>query len=474
MYYRYRERIRNRYWAIAIICILVILAFLGAPRIKDVQPAPGSDMVLSTAPIRITFNQPMDRVSVETRVQIEPQMTGRFVWEGNSLSYVPAMPWPQGEEVTINLVAGSRSSYFLPLLKSNHWSFQVGVSRVIYLAYEGNESIIQVIRIDTGESSQLIQSSFDILDFSVSQDGTMVSYSVMRQDGGSDLRVYDLISEEDHLIFECPSPMRCQNPHLSPDNALIVFERVELQAGVGGKWLAGFPQVLSVKRAEGAQAMPIGPINHVHSDPHWSSQGNLAYYDETSREITIADLHIQSEPVQLQSIPSELGIVGNWSPSGEFFVFPNLVILDETFQKNEGTGDEFPLFYSHIFRLDLSMGLITDLSSADSDLVEDASPVYSPDGFWIAFTRKYLDEERWSLGRQLWLMRSDGTGAKQITHDPEFNHFSVSWSPDSNLLTFVRMDQNNLTQPPEIWLYDTERDDVRLLASEGYLPQWLP
>jgi Tol biopolymer transport system component len=474
MYYGYRERIRNRTWAIVIICILILLAFLAAPRIKDIQPVPNSDMVPSTAPIRITFNQPMDRVSVETRLRIEPQLSGRFAWEGNSLSYFPDIPWPQGDEVTINLAAGSRSSYFLPLLKSNHWSFQVGVPRVITLTYDGNTSYLQLITVGTEDRAQLVESPSEILDFSVSPDGTKVSYSVMRQDGGSDLRVIDLVSADDRLIFECPSPIRCQNAHLSMDNELMAFERVELQAGAGGKWLAGSPQVLSVRLAEGSQPMHVGSINHTHSDPHWSSNRALAYYDETSKEICVVDLAVQSNPVELYAIQSELGIIGSWSPDGEFLLFPNLVILEETFERNDVTGDEFPLFYSHIFRLSLRTGLIDDLSGTDFGLVEDASPIYSPDGYWIAFTRKFLEEDRWSLGRQLWMMRSDGTGAAQITQDPEYNHFSISWSPDSKLLTFVRMDQNNLIQSPDIWLYQLEDGTRILLETDGYLPQWVP
>ncbi|OGO17875.1 MAG: hypothetical protein A2Z14_14055 [Chloroflexi bacterium RBG_16_48_8] len=431
-------------------------------------------MVPSTASIRIFFNQPMDRVSVETRLDIDPPSAGRYVWEGNSLHFIPDISWPRGQEVTIHLAAGSRSSYFLPLLKSHHWSFQVDVPRVLFLASDANGSILEFQSIDHEERTLLVPSPTEILDFRVSPDGTLVSYSVMRQDGGSDLRAIDLVSEEDLLVYKCPYPMRCQNPHLSPDNDLMVFERIELQAGVGGKWLEGFSQVMSIKLTEGSQAMRVGSINHAHSDPHWSSQGKLAYYDETSKEIFLVDLKIQSEPTELYSIPSELGMVGSWSPDGDFFIFPDVVILDETFQRNEVTGDEFSQFYSHIFRLNLSTGLVFDLSGTDFGLVEDAFPVYSPNGFWIAFTRKYLDEDRWSPGRQLWLMRSDGTEAKQITQDPEYNHFSISWSPDSTLLSFVRIDQNNLTRPPEIWLYDLEKNKLVLLVSSGYLPQWVP
>ena len=129
----------------------------------------------------------------------------------------------------------------------------------------------------------------------------MVAYAEMREDGGSDLRVFDLISEDDRLVFECPSPFRCHNAHLSPDNLVMVFERVELQAGVGGKWLTGFPQVLSVKLTEGSQAIPVGSIDHTHSDPGWSPHGLLAYYDETMKEILIVDL--KSKPNLLNCMP---------------------------------------------------------------------------------------------------------------------------------------------------------------------------
>jgi TolB protein len=474
MYYRYRERIRNRYWAIAIICILVLLAILGAPRIKDIQPSPGSNEIPSTAPIRIDFNQPMDRVSVETRLTIEPEIAGSFLWEGNSFTFIPTTQWPQGGEVKVHLAAGSRSTYFLPLLTSKQWSFRITNPRIVFLLTENAGSVLFTSQVEGQEKTQLIQSSSEIFDFDVCPDGTMISYTIMREDGGSNLRIFDLVSEEDRLAYECPSPSRCQNPRLSPDNNLLVFEKVELQAGVGGKWLEGFPQVFSVKIAEGSQAIPVGSMDHIHSDPVWSPEGYLGFFDETAKEIEIVDLKIPTDPIQVQAIPSELGIVGTWSPEGEFFVFPDVVILDETYEKNKVTGDEFPLFYSHIFRLSISTGLVFDLSGTDFGLVEDASPVYSPDGLWIAFTRKYLESDRWSLGRQLWLMRADGSEARQITDEPEYNHFSIAWSPDSKRFTCARINQNNLTQPPEIWLFDLESDELLLLESQGYLPQWLP
>jgi len=474
MFDRRRERSPTRLGAIAIALVLIILVILGAPRVSNIQPTPGSTMVPSTAPIRIEFNQPMDKISVETRFRIEPQSSGRFVWQGNTLSFVPDGPWSEGEIITLNLAAGARSSYFLPILKRRSWSFEIGVPRVLFLEPSEGVSFLRIRTPELDETDVLTEISTEILDFSVSNDGTMVVYTALREDAGTDLYVIDLVSDEERPILECPSPRRCQNPHLSPKKDWVIFEQVELQAGVGGKWLAGYPQVFLRNLVEGSQVIQVGKEQHTSSDPSWSPLGFLSFYDGTTQEIMITDLTNPAAPKELNSVPSALEVVGNWSPDGEFLVFPNLVILDETYEKHDVTGDEFSLFYSHIFRLSLSSGFVTDLSGPDFGLVEDASPTYSPDGLWIAFTRKYLDENRWTPGRQLWLMRSDGTQARQITQDAKFNHFSLSWSPDSTRIAFVRADQDDLASPAEIWLFDLVSDELGFLQSGGYLPHWLP
>ena len=474
MFDRRRERSRTRLGALAIASILIILLILGAPRVSNIQPTPGSTMVPSTAPIRIEFNQPMDKISVETRIRIEPVSSGRFEWQGNTLSFVPDEPWPQGEIVILHLAAGARSSYFLPILRGKSWSFEIGVPRVLYLDPSRGESFLRIRTPDLDETTVLTELSTEILDFTVSTDGTMVVYSALREDAGTDLYVIDLVSNDERLVLECPSPRRCHNPRLSPKTDWVIFEQVELQAGVGGKWLTGLPQVFLLNLAEGSQVIQVGKGEHTSSDPSWSSLGFLSYYDGTTQEIMITDLTIPTAQKELGRVPSALEVVGNWSPDGEFLLFPNVVILEETFEKYDSTGDEFPLFYSHIFRLSLSSGFVTDLSGPDFGLVEDASPTYSPDGLWIAFTRKYLEGYRWTPGRQLWLMRSDGTQARQITQDSQFNHFSISWSPDSTRIAFVRADQDDLASPPAIWLFDLVSDELRFLQSGGYHPQWLP
>jgi len=106
--------------------------------------------------------------------------------------------------------------------------------------------------------------------------------------------------------------------------------------------------------------------------------------------------------------------------------------------------------------------------------VEDASPALSPDGQWLAFGRKYLDRQQWTLGRQLWLARPDGSQARQLLDEPSYNHSALVWSADSRWLAYMRLDQSNLGQPPGIFAYSLETETARPIQDGGYSPQWLP
>jgi Tol biopolymer transport system component len=323
------------------------------------------------------------------------------------------------------------------------------------------------------DREQLTNSSYGVHDFEVNDAGTGILYSELREDESTNLKLLDLILGEDHLLYSCPPGWRCQAADLSPDEKRIAFERLALQEGAGGQWVLGSPQVWLAEIEPETKAMPIGSGNHVTSEPHWSPQGLLAYHDASLKEILISEFRNTTRPVLLTSIPSELGDVGAWSPEGDYLLFPEIVILEGTFELNEDTGDAFPLYYSHLYRFSRIADLIIDLSRPDGDLVEDSSPAYSPDGNWIAFTRRYLEGDRWSQGRQLWIMRTDGSQQRQLTSAPSYNHLSLAWGYDSRRLAYVRTDQLDLTQSPQVWVYDLESESAQALVKGGYLPQWI-
>jgi Tol biopolymer transport system component len=78
----------------------------------------------------------------------------------------------------------------------------------------------------------------------------------------------------------------------------------------------------------------------------------------------------------------------------------------------------------------------------------DSQPKFSPDGKWIAFLSDREGSEN------IWAMQPDGSGAKQISKDPNDEFASPAWSPDGNYI-FVSKAGFGITTF-EIWMYHVE------------------
>jgi Tol biopolymer transport system component len=78
----------------------------------------------------------------------------------------------------------------------------------------------------------------------------------------------------------------------------------------------------------------------------------------------------------------------------------------------------------------------------------DSQPKFSPDGQWIAFLSDREGSEN------IWIMRADGTGAKQVSKDPNNDFASPSWAPDGKYI-FVSKAGFGIGAH-EIWMYHVE------------------
>ena len=106
--------------------------------------------------------------------------------------------------------------------------------------------------------------------------------------------------------------------------------------------------------------------------------------------------------------------------------------------------------------------------------MEDVEPAYTDDGSMIIFTRKFLDAQNWSLGRQVWTMNADGTGAQAITSEADYNHYDLAVSRDNQLIAYVRFNQAKLADAPELWMVGVDGSNPVQLVLEGYAPIWIP
>ena len=128
----------------------------------------------------------------------------------------------------------------------------------------------------------------------------------------------------------------------------------------------------------------------------------------------------------------------------------------------------------YIARVDLTSGKTVDIS-APTATAGDASPSWSPAGEWIAFGRFSLADGTVTPGRQLWLMRPDGSDATPLVTDANAEFAAYSWRPDGGALAYVRLPLLDLADPHlEIWLISLPGGQPCQLTTDAIMPGWLP
>jgi Tol biopolymer transport system component len=111
----------------------------------------------------------------------------------------------------------------------------------------------------------------------------------------------------------------------------------------------------------------------------------------------------------------------DWSPDGKSIAFSHAASLEP--------ADEF---FSDISTVDLKTGKVTSL--VKSDAVEK-SPLYSPDGRWVAYTASDLPPADFSAF-WVYLVPADGGCPKRLAETPDQNPPRLDWSEDGKRLYF--------------------------------------
>lgn len=455
---------------------LFIVAALSAPSVELVLPADGDKAIPATARIQIAFNQPMDTASLVSHFEVSPEIEGRFYWESGNFIFQPDSPWPSGEQIEITLQSGARSQRMIPLLRDKQWQFTVGFPRLVYLwPTDGKADLYSQDLDPEAARKQLTQSTSGVEDFTVSPDGGHIAYTAVSGDGGTSLHILDLIDESDRIILECDPDAPCRAPTFSPDGRWLAFEEHHFEEGAAGRLeLAGRKIGLATIDQTIVRVL-LDLQGHDVWGPSWSPSGLLTYYDEILKAVAIMDVSDIDDPQVLRFIPNGLGLMGTWFPDGGSFVIPEIVFADSP-GTNEGgeEGEGEDVFYSHLYRVELESGQTVDISPGEVVQVEDSAPTFHPQGHQLAFTRKYLEEEAWTPGRQIWLLDVTTQRASSLTINPNLNYSALYWSPEGDKLAYMRRSFGDLNVDPEIGWLDIESGEETTLIQSGFLPAWIP
>lgn len=264
-------------------------------------------------------------------------------------------------------------------------------------------------------------------------------YAVARDDGapggGHDLWRVDVARRRARRWLDC-APDDCRAPSPGPDGRSIVFTRV----------VDGRPTLWQLS-LDARVPVPLFPADTPGHHAAWSPDGaRVAYVDPAGRVCVAAPGADEAlcVPVLVDSPPV-------WSPYGG-------AVLITDIRLETGAA-------SHILRLDAALGVLLNLS--DTLGVEDDAPAWSPDGAWIAFRRRSAGT---AMGKQLWLMRADGSDPRALTAEVAAYYGPPVWSPDGEMLIASR----HVEGKHEVLALSITSGTVTPMAPDGYLPLLLP
>jgi Tol biopolymer transport system component len=441
---------------------LVTYAWMMRPEVVGVYPEADASDVPVTSQIRVIFSQPMNQTSVISHLKIDPTEEGEYSWDENDLVFTPDQTWPGGQEISVQLEDGARAINPLTFpMRGMGWSFSTREAYLAYLWPSDGPSDIYALNPLTAEIHRYTH-QMGVLEFTANNAGNKIYFSSSNASGGADLYEIDLIEEtnaadnsyQPKKLLDCGSA-QCRSPAISYDSKNLAFEYLISSP----KGELGPAQIRNLDLVD-FHVRPIGQALHETIQPAWSSTGWLAFYDQTSQAYKVIN---PTTNVRLELL-NQTGQPGNWSPDGAFYLAPEIMYYPAAGDTETGI--------SHLFRYGAQAGTSGDLSKENN--VEDVEGVYSPDGESIAFSRKYLDMERWSFGRQIWIMNPDGSGSHPITDEPDYNHYDLAWSWDNHMLAYVRFDETNLYEPPELWMININGSNPTQLVVGGYSPLWIP
>lgn len=322
---------------------------------------------------------------------------------------------------------------------------------VLYVAPDA-QGIDQLFVINPkgGQPNQLTHEEFGIWDYTLAPDKLTITYAALRSDGGSDLWEMAADGSGARPLLACPEAA-CSGAAWSPDGRRLVYER---RSTLLTSTEPGPPHLWWFDPVTGETTAVFEDREWQGYGARWSPDSNwLSYVAPSKQGVQVYNVNDSRNFL----IPSQMGGLAPWSPKGD------ALLVSEIQRQEEG-------FAVHLLRVDAATGELTDLSGPGAN-VEDSSAAWSPDGAWIALTRKVAGA---AMGKQMWLMRPDGSDARYLTNEMDMNHSLPEWSPDGRYLLYQRYPLKEVGAQPGIWLLDLQTERAQELMTPGNRPTWLP
>ncbi len=462
----------ERFDLIVGLVIVILLVVIGIVIVRgdqlgiSVQSFGPQESASSRAAIHITFDEPVEQPSVESKFTIAPAVRGKLSVTQNQVAFAPEQPLTQGQDYTVTLRAGVQGNTGRVLKQDVQWKFRVAPPRILYLGPV--DSIVQnIYRADPSKaqpSQKLTASPEGVLTYDVAPDGSGVIYTQMETNGTSSLYLWDAANGQSRLFYECKDAA-CSSPVWRPDGGAIAFERVDLNTGTG--MAPGAPRVWVLDIAANTARPLFSDNQQLGYMPRWSPDGSrLAVINSNAGGIVVHDFTTNKDKL----IGTVSGEMGMFSPDGKWLYFPKVVSL--TTQR----------FVTHLVLVDVSADLyIQHDLIPDSDPNDDVEAAWLPDSKRLIVSRRSPTEKKTDntqpttiSGSQLYLVDAASGKAEPLVVDPVYDHKNVTLAPSGDMALFLRFPLDKPGARPEVWTVNLTTKELKLIAANGAAPRWLP
>lgn len=367
------------------------------------------------------------------------------------------MPFTRFDQIVISilaLLAGLITAVIL--LSPQATASSAGEPRILYISWDdeaADQLYLATFDGETVTTAPLTNTDADVLDFAVSPDGRQITYAILREGGAADLWLINNDGSGNRELLACPDAA-CSQAQWLPDGRRLIYERRNIPTpgappGNPRLWWLDVTTGETVPVFQNNQMLGLYP--RVSPDGQW-----LSFVSPIDQGIQLYNLTSGDGVL----IPNQMGSPTVWRPQSDSLLITNI----NTSSTNWSV---------ELTNVDLATEATTVLSQPmpGEESVDDSAPAWSPDGEWIAYGRK---QPRTPMGRQIWIMRADGSEARAITDDPKIHHGEIAWSSDGRFLLYQQYNLEELYAKPTVWLVEIETGERTEIASPGTLPAWLP
>ncbi|MEN4098954.1 MAG: hypothetical protein ROW52_03450 [Anaerolineaceae bacterium] len=437
---------------LALLLVVIILAggWIGArPPVADL---PTSGAVGMGGPLSLRFPQNMQRSTVEARFHTEPALEGRFQWDEHTLHFWPNDALQAGDVYEVILREGAQTEDGQVIRQEARLSFAVRRPEVVFMMPVTGNAEIWVSSIEASILRPLTQTNGMVYDFGVAADGEHIVYSVRNDMEGLDLWMVDRSGENQILLLDCGRDW-CSSPAISPDGTRIAYARriANIQPGAS----PGVPRIW-MYTMDSVQTAPLYSDQAITGfDPLWSESGDqLAFFDGANGGIRVLTMDTEHEVF----LPSNMGMVGSWSPDGQRMMFADMVMASQR-----------P--YTVVYEADFKNEVVTPALSSELVRTEYGRPAWSPDSEWIAIGIRAFGG---SNTQQIWIMRPDGSDPFAVTSDLTYTNTAYRWHPAGEMLVFQRLKLASAQQTPEVVVWHRRTETFTVLGKDAGFANWLP